>query len=101
MEIGYQVDSMREFGCGDLTGVQIHLQYLHTLARSSCFTCLSAINFKIYYLRNFIFRFPINYDWSGGWLYSLRESVGCGRFKYGHMEDCMNRVHGLWKTESE
>jgi len=34
-------------------------------------------------------------------LYSLRESVGCGRFEYGHMEDWINRVHRLWKLESE
>jgi len=26
-------------------------------------------------------------------LYSLRESVGCGRFEHGHMEDCVrNRL---------
>jgi len=34
-------------------------------------------------------------------LYSLRESVGCGGFKHGHIEDWMNRAHGLWKMESE
>ena len=38
---------------------------------------------------------------AGGRLYSLRESVGCGRFEYGHMEDWINRVHRLWKLESE
>jgi len=59
------------------------------------------IHFGIHYPRNFIFRFPVNYDWSRGWLYSLGEGVGCGRFKHGHMEDWMNRAHGLWKTESE
>jgi len=65
------------------------------------FVCLLAINFRIQYLRNFIFGFPINYDWSRSQLYSLGESVGCGRFEYGHIEDWMDRVHGLWKMESE
>jgi len=60
-----------------------------------------AIDFKIHYLRNFIFGFSINYDWSGGQLYSLRENVGYGGFKHRHMENWMNRVHGLWKIESE
>jgi len=59
------------------------------------------IDFRIHYLRNFIFGFPINYDWSGDWLYSLGESVGCGRFEHGYIENWMNRVHGLWKMESE
>jgi len=59
------------------------------------------IDFRIKYPRNFIFRFSVNYDWSRGQLYSLGESVEYGRFKYGHMEDWMNRAHGLWKTESE
>ena len=48
-----------------------------------------------------IFRFPINYNWSGGWLYFLGEGVGHGRFEHGHMENWVNRVHGLWKMESE
>jgi len=60
-----------------------------------------AIDFRIHYPRNFIFRFSINYDWSGGQLYFLGESVGCGRFEHGHIEDWINRVHGLWKMESE
>ena len=55
--------------------------------------CPSAINFRVHYLRNFIFGFPVNYDWSGGQLYSLGESVGHGRFKHGHMEYGMNRAH--------
>ena len=38
---------------------------------------------------------------SRGRLYSLGESVGCGGFKHRHMEDWMNRAHGLWKTEGE
>ena len=60
-----------------------------------------AINFRIYYPRNFIFRFFVNYDWSGGQLYSLRESVGYDRFEHGHIEDWIDRAHGLRKTESE
>jgi len=60
-----------------------------------------AIDFRIHYPRNFIFGFPINYDWSRDQLYSLRESVGHGRFEHGHMEDWVNRVHRLWKMESE
>ena len=60
-----------------------------------------AIDFRIYYLRNFIFEFPITYDWSGGQLYSFGESVGYGRFEHGHMKDWMNRAHKLWKLESE
>jgi len=59
------------------------------------------VDFRIYYPRNFIFRFPINYNWSGGWLYSLRESVGHSGFEHGYMEDWVNRVYELWKMESE
>ena len=59
------------------------------------FAYLLVINFRIYYLRNFIFGFPVNYDWSGSWLYSLGESVGCGGFEHGHIEDWMNRVYRL------
>ena len=59
------------------------------------------INFRIHYLRNFIFGFPINYNWSGSQLYSLGESVEHGRFEHGHMENWVNRVHGLWKTEGK
>ena len=57
--------------------------------------------FRVYCPRNFIFWFPVNYDWSRGQLYSLRESVGCGKSEHGHMKYWMNRVHGLWKMESE
>ena len=59
------------------------------------------IDFGVHYSRNFIFGFPINYDWSGGQLYSLRESVGCGRFEHGHMENWIDRAHGLWEIEGE
>jgi len=62
---------------------------------------LVVINFRIYYLRNFIFGFPVNYDWSRDRLYSLGESVGHGGFKHRHMEDWVNRAHRLWKMESE
>jgi len=65
------------------------------------FVCLSAINFRIHYLRNFIFRFPVNYNWSRSWLYFLRKSVRHGGFEHRHMENWVNRIHGLWKTESE
>ena len=61
----------------------------------------SVINFKIHYLRNFIFGFPINYNWSRGWLYSLRKSVRCSGFEHGHMEDWINRAYRLWKMEGE
>jgi len=32
-------------------------------------------------------------------LYSLGESVGHGGLEHGHIEDWMNRAHGLWKME--
>ena len=101
VEIRYQVRSICEFGCRDpfrfISSVFIP-QPDHLIQE---FTCPLAIDFRVHYLRNFIFRFPINYDWSRGWLYSFGESVECGGFKYGHMEDWMNRAHRLWKTESE
>jgi len=59
------------------------------------------IDFRIYYLRNFIFGFSVNYDWSRGQLYSLGESVGYNRFEHRYMEDWMDRAYGLWKMESE
>jgi len=92
---------MREFRYGDPFRFisSIFISYPDHLIQE--FACPLAIYFRIHYLRNFIFGFSINYDWSRGWLYSLRESVGHGRFKHGHMEDWMDRVHGLWKTESE
>ena len=65
------------------------------------FTCLLVIDFRIYYPRNFIFGFSVNYDWSRGQLYSLGESVGSGRFQHEHMEDWVDRAHGLRKTESK
>ena len=79
--------------------IRICLQCLHTLARSPCTGVCMPIG--DHYPRNFIFGFPVNYDWSRSRLYSLRESVGCGGFKHEHMEGWMNRAHGLWKTESE
>jgi len=101
VEIGYQVGSMREFGCRDpfrfISSVFIP-QPDHLVQE---FACPLAIDFRIYYPRNFIFRFPINYDWSGSRLYSLGENVGYGGFEHGHMEDWVNRAHRLWKTESE
>ena len=82
MEIRYQVRGMSEFGCRDpfrfISSVFIP-QPDHLVQE---FTCPSAINFGIHYPRNFIFGFPVNYDWSGGQLYSLGESVGCGGFEY-------------------
>ena len=101
MEIGYQVGSMKEFECGDPFGFvsSIFISQPDHLIQE--FACLLAINFRIHYLRNFIFGFSVNYDQSGGQLYSLGESIGCNRFKHGHMEDWINRAYGLWKMESE
>ena len=65
------------------------------------FACLSVIDFRVYYPRNFIFGFSINYNWSRNWLFSLRKRVGHGKFKYRHMEDWMNKTHGLWKMEGK
>ena len=31
----------------------------------------------------------------------LGERVGHGRFEHGHIENWMNRVHGLWKAEGK
>ena len=59
------------------------------------------IDFRVHYPRNFIFRFPINYNWSGDQLYSLGESIGYDEFEHGHMEDWMNRTYGLWKVEGK
>ena len=50
------------------------------------------IDFRIYYPRNFIFRFPINYDWSGGQLYSLGEGVGCYDSKLKGLSDELTLV---------
>jgi len=57
------------------------------------------IDFGVHYLRNFVFEFPVNYNWSGGQLYSLGERVEYNR--YEHMENWMDRVHRLWKMEDE
>jgi len=73
---------------------QIDLQCLYILA-------LLAINFGVYYPRNFIFRFPIDYNWSRGQLCSLKKRVGCSGFEHGHMENWMDRMHRLWKIEGE
>ena len=101
MEIRYQVGGMSEFRYRDPFGFVSSIFILSPDHLVQEFACLSVINFRIYYPRNFIFRFPINYDWSGGQLYSPEESIGCGEFKHGYMEDWMDRAHGLWKTESE
>ena len=54
------------------------------------FACLLVINFRVYYPRNFIFGFPVNYNWSRGWLCPLGESIKHSRFEHGHMENWMN-----------
>jgi len=101
VEIGYQVSSMSEFGYRDLFRFvsSVFIPYPDHLVQE--FTCLLVIDFRVHYPRNFIFWFPVNYDWSGGQLYSLGESIGHGGFEYGHMENWVNRVHGLWKMEGE
>ena len=100
MRCGNRIPSRQHERVRMRRSIWIRLQYFHTLARSP-FACSSAIDFRIHYLRNFIFGFPVNYDWNRGQLYSLRESVGYSGFKHGHMEDWMDRAYGLWKTESE
>ena len=62
MEIRYQVGSISEFGCRDPFGFvsSIFIPELDHLVQE--FACLLAINFRIHYLRNFIFRFLVNYD---------------------------------------
>ena len=65
------------------------------------FVCLLAINFRIHYLRNFIFEFPVNYDWNRGQLYSLRESVEHSGFEHEHIKDQVNRVYRFWKVEDK
>ena len=77
---------MNEFRCGDPFGFVSSVFILEPDYLIQEFACPLAINFRVHYLRNFIFRFSINYDWSRDWLYSLRESVRCGRFKHGHIE---------------
>ena len=59
------------------------------------------INFRVYYPKNSIFRFLVNYNWSESLLYSLRESIGYSGFKHEHMEDWVNRAHKLWETKDE
>ena len=65
------------------------------------FACPLAINFRVHYLKDFIFRFPVNYNQCKDQLCSLRERVGCSGFKHEHMENWINRVYGLQKTEGE
>ena len=60
-----------------------------------------AVDFEVYYLRNFIFEFSINYNWSRSQLYFLKKKVGHGRFEHRYMENWMDRAHGLWEIESE
>ena len=61
----------------------------------------SVIDFGVYYLRNFIFRFPINYNWYRSQLYFLRKRVEHSRFKYEHMENWIDRAYRLWEMEGK
>ena len=101
MEIKYQVSSMSKFGCENLLGsiFSVFIPQPDHLIQE--LVCLSVINFGVYYLRNFIFRFSINYYWSRSQLYSFRERVGHNRFKHKHMENWMDRAYRLWETENE
>ena len=101
MEIGYQVSGIDEFRYGNLLRFVSSVLITQPDHLVQEFACLLAIDFRVYYPRNFIFGFPINYNWSRGQLCSLREGIGCGRFEHGYIKNWMNRVHGLWKTESE
>ena len=62
MEIGYQVGSMSEFGCGDPLKFIFSVFILWPDHLVQEFTYLSAINFRVHYLENFIFGFSVNYN---------------------------------------
>ena len=53
---------MSEFRCGDPFRFVSSVFILEPDYLIQEFACPFAINFRVYYLRNFIFRFPINYD---------------------------------------
>ena len=84
---------MSEFRCGNLFRFifSVFISQPDHLVQE--FTYLLAIYFRVYYSRNFIFRFPINYNWNRGWLCSLGEKIRHGGFKCEHMENWMNRAH--------
>ena len=87
VEVGYQVSSISEFRHRNPFRFvsSVFISQPDYLIQE--FACPLAINFRIHYLRNFIFRFPINYNWSRGQLYSLRESVEYSRFEHRYIED--------------
>jgi len=87
VEIRYQVSGIKEFGCRNSFRFisSIFIPQPDYLVQE--FACPSAIDFRVHYLRNFIFRFSVNYNWSGNWLYSFGENVGCSRFEHGHIKD--------------
>jgi len=49
--------------------------------------CPSAINFGVHYPRDFILRFPINYNQYRSWLCFFRKNIECGEFEHRHMEN--------------
>ena len=62
MKIRYQVRGMNEFRYRDSLRFifSIFIFYINHLMQE--FACPSAIDFRVYYLRNFVFRFPIDYN---------------------------------------
>ena len=59
------------------------------------------IDFGVHYLRNFVFRFFVNYNWSRDQLCFLGERVEYGRFEHDHMENWIDKVYEFWETEGE
>jgi len=57
------------------------------------------INLGVEDLRDLELWFTIHFDQWQRRLYLVRYGVGYGRFELGDVEDRVNGVHGIWKTE--
>ena len=64
------------------------------LARSA-----STVNLGVEDLRDLELQFTINFHQWRRRSYPVRYGIGYGRFELGDMEDGVNCVHGIWKTE--
>jgi len=63
MKIRYQVGSIDELRCGDPLRFIFNVFILKLDHLVQKLLYLSAINFGVYYLRNFVLRFLVNYNW--------------------------------------
>ena len=95
MEIRCQVSGMSELRYRDLLRFIFDVFILQLDYLVQELACLLAINFGVYYLRDLILEFTVNYNWCRVQLSSLEEKIGCSKFQYRYMENWIDRVHRL------